>query len=119
MKKTVLLFLIVFISVFVALPKTVFAGGDSKAPTEFQLDQNYPNPFNPTTNISFSIPNESHVTLKVYNILGYEIATLVNKEMKSGNYTVKFNGSSLPSGIYFYRLQANDNVATKKLILLK
>jgi len=119
MKKIIPLFLIIFMSVFVLKPKAVFAGGDNKNPTEFQLSQNYPNPFNPTTNISFSIPDESYVTLKVYNILGYEITTLVNKEMKSGNYTVKFDGSSLPSGIYFYRLQANHNIATKKLILVK
>jgi len=99
--------------------------------SKFNLNQNYPNPFNPTTTIKYSIPTPLNppfakegntggfVTLKVYDVLGKEIATLVNKEQQSGNYKVTFNASSLPSGIYFYRLQSGNFVETKKLILLK
>ncbi len=94
---------------------------DQKIPTEFVLYQNYPNPFNPSTTISFSIPKRSFVTLKIYDILGNEITTLVNGEKPAGNYNVQFISSTkqLASGIYFYRLQAGDFIATKKLILLK
>ena len=68
------------------------------------LNQNYPNPFNPSTSIKYSIPNRNQVTLKVFDVLGSEVATLVNKEQPQGNYEVEFNGSDLTSGIYFYRL---------------
>ncbi len=95
----------------------------------FTLSQNYPNPFNPTTIIKYSIPSELSplpggvrgglVTLKVYDILGREISTLVNKNQKPGNYEVEFNGSKLASGIYFYRLKAGNYIATKKFVLLK
>jgi hypothetical protein len=93
----------------------------------FSLEQNYPNPFNPTTKIKYTIPNviasetkQSHlVTIKVYDILGNEIATLVNEEKPAGEYEVEFDGSGLPSGIYFYRLQAASFVKTHKMILLK
>lgn len=85
----------------------------------FVLDQNYPNPFNPTTTIKFSVPNFQFVTLKVYDILGREISTLVNEEKLPGNYEVEFNGSNLSSGIYFYRLSAGAYSQTKKLVLLK
>jgi hypothetical protein len=83
------------------------------------LHQNYPNPFNPTTTIEFSLSDASHVTLKVFDILGEEIATLVNKEQDSGSYQVQFDGTSLASGVYLYRLQAADFVDTKKLLLLR
>ncbi len=83
------------------------------------LTQNYPNPFNPTTTISYSIPKPGLVTLKVYDILGREIATLVNENKLSGNYEIKFNASNLASGIYFYQLHAGNFIETKKLILLK
>jgi hypothetical protein len=85
----------------------------------FELTQNYPNPFNPSTTINYSIPKTSFVTIKVYNILGKEIATLVNQEKLQGNYDIEFNASGLPSGIYFYRMQAGSFVSTKKLLLLK
>ncbi len=88
-------------------------------PSSFRLFQNYPNPFNPTTTINYSVPKSSFVTLKVYDILGREIKTLVDDEKPSGNYKVEFNGSNLSSGIYFYRMQAGSFVETKKLILLK
>jgi hypothetical protein len=88
-------------------------------PTHFSLSQNYPNPFNPTTTISFSIDKRSLVTLKVYNALGREIETLVNREEMPGSYVVRFNGVGLASGVYFYQLKAGDNVSAKKMILLK
>jgi phosphatidylserine/phosphatidylglycerophosphate/cardiolipin synthase-like enzyme len=91
----------------------------SEIPYNYSLSQNYPNPFNPTTNIDFSIPTASKVALKVYNILGQEVATLVDGEMKAGNYQVNFNASNLSSGVYFYRLTAGSFVMNKKFTLLK
>ncbi len=85
----------------------------------YTLDQNYPNPFNPTTQIRYSIPKTALVSIKVYDILGKEVATLVNEAKSPGDYKVEFNGNSLASGIYFYRLQAGDFVQTKKMILLR
>ncbi len=86
---------------------------------DFSLAQNYPNPFNPTTNIQYSIPKASNVSLKVYDVLGKEVATLVNKELSAGVYNSTFDGSNLASGIYFYSLRAGNFIATKKLMLVK
>ena len=91
---------------------------------EFRLEQNYPNPFNPSTKIKFEIPGQARndntlVTLKVYDILGNEVATLVNEEKPVGEYEVEFNPANLPSGIYFYQLKAGSFIQTKKMILLK
>ena len=88
-------------------------------PNEFILEQNYPNPFNPTTVISYQLPVSGNVTLKVYDLLGREVATLVNEYNPAGSHEVKFDGSVLPSGIYFYRLTAGNYTAVKKLMLLK
>ena len=96
-------------------------------PDKFSLSQNYPNPFNPSTKISYSIPQESFVTLKVYDIIGKEIVSIVNEEKPAGNYEVEFsvkgftsgNSSDLSSGVYFYRIQASSFTATKKFILMK
>ncbi len=88
-------------------------------PINFELEQNFPNPFNPATKIRYEIPERSFVTLKVYDVLGNEVVTLVNEEKSAGDYEVEFNGTSFPSGIYFYRLQADSYVKTKKMILLK
>lgn len=88
-------------------------------PSNFSLSQNYPNPFNPTTTIKYQLPITGHVTLKVYDLLGREVATLVNEEKTPGNYQVKFDGSNLSSGVYFYRMQAGDFTQTKKIVLLK
>jgi hypothetical protein len=85
----------------------------------FSLSQNYPNPFNPSTEIKYSIPKSGLVTLKVYNILGQEVATLVNQGQQSGSYTVNFDASRLASGIYMYRIQAGNFSQTKKMTLLK
>ncbi len=88
-------------------------------PTEFKLYNNYPNPFNPSTTIRFSIPEESFVTLKVFNSLGEEITTLINENIIAGNYEVEFDAADLPSDIYFFRLQAGSFVETKKMVLMK
>jgi len=92
---------------------------DNSQPYSFKLNQNYPNPFNPTTTISYSIPKSTFVSLKVYDILGNEVATLVNGEKSAGYYQLKFNGSKLASGVYFYRLTAGNKTDVKKLLLTK
>jgi len=92
---------------------------DNVIPNEFNLLQNYPNPFNPTTTISFSLANDGFVNLTVFNITGEKVASLVNREYQTGNYTVEFNANDLPSGIYLYRLSAGNFVSTKKMILMK
>ncbi len=93
----------------------------STAPVSFALMQNYPNPFNPSTNIEYSVTKEEKVSLKVYDVLGNEVATLVDKDEAAGNYSVMFSTANLniSSGVYFYRLQAGGNVVTKKMVLLK
>lgn len=88
-------------------------------PLEYSLYQNYPNPFNPTTTIKYDIPDFSFVSLKVYDILGNEVATLVNQQQSAGSYKVDFNGGNLSSGIYFYRIDAGKYSQTKKLMLVK
>jgi hypothetical protein len=88
-------------------------------PVEFSLSQNYPNPFNPATTIKFGIPKEVKVTLKVYDILGKEVATLVNRKMEPGYYKYEWNGVSFASGVYFYRLDAGSYVKIKKMVLIK
>jgi len=88
-------------------------------PDEFSLFQNYPNPFNPTTKINYSIPRAGFVTLKVYDILGNEMKTLINEEKTIGNYEVEFTASNLPSGVYFYRLTTGEFVETKKMIVIR
>jgi photosystem II stability/assembly factor-like uncharacterized protein len=93
-------------------------------PIDFSLEQNYPNPFNPSTKINFEIPGQARndntlVTLKVYDVLGNEIATLISEEKQPGTYEVEFDGTALPSGIYFYKLKAGYFVETKKMILLR
>ena len=89
------------------------------APTQFELLQNYPNPFNPTTNITFSLDKLGAVELKVYDLNGREVATIINKQMSAGRHTVQFDGSHLSSGVYYYRLKANDQVLTKRMTLVK
>ncbi|MBK7632779.1 MAG: T9SS type A sorting domain-containing protein [Ignavibacteriales bacterium] len=85
----------------------------------YSLSQNYPNPFNPTTKIQFSIPKSNKVVIKVFDILGTEIETVVNKEKPVGTYELNWNASNLPSGVYFYQLRAGNFVQTRKMILLK
>jgi hypothetical protein len=88
-------------------------------PVEFSLSQNYPNPFNPTTTIKFGIPKEAKVVLKVYDILGEEIATIVNQKLEPGYYKYEWNGSQFASGVYFYRIEAGSFVKIKKMMIIK
>jgi hypothetical protein len=88
-------------------------------PKEYDLNQNFPNPFNPVTKINFALPKQSFVTLKIYDITGREIQTLVNEMKQSGYYTIDFNGSSLSSGVYFYKITAGDFTDTKRMVLIK
>ncbi len=90
-----------------------------EVPGSFTLLQNYPNPFNPSTTISFQVPEQCHVTLKVFDVVGREIATLVNEVEQPGTHTAQWNASRVASGVYFYRIQAGDFVASKKLLLLR
>jgi len=99
---------------------------DEILPNEYALSQNYPNPFNPSTVISYSLATTSEVKLNVYNMLGQEVAILVNEKQNAGSYNVEFNASTgsatatnLPSGIYFYRISAGDFLQTRKMILMK
>jgi hypothetical protein len=88
-------------------------------PNNCSLYQNYPNPFNPSTSIQYTISNRQFVTLKVYDVVGSEVATLVSQEKPAGSYEVMFNAANLPSGIFFYSLQAGTFVETKKMVLMK
>jgi hypothetical protein len=92
---------------------------NSEVPSAFSLSQNYPNPFNPTTNINFSIPKSAFVTLRVYDMLGREVSSLVNTQMQAGNYTADWNAMDASSGIYFYTITAGDFKETKKMMLIK
>ena len=99
-----------------ATPRTAGAG----TVTEYALYQNYPNPFNPTTSIAFDVVEPSNVTLKVYNPMGMEVATLVNGPVSSGNHSVMFNAADVTSGLYFYKIQIGDRfTATRKMLLVK
>jgi hypothetical protein len=88
-------------------------------PVEFALEQNYPNPFNPTTTITFHLPSSSLVTLKVFNTAGQEIASLVDRQLPAGDHRTEWNASGVPSGIYFYRIQAGAYSETKKLVVMR
>jgi len=97
------------------LANEVFIG----IPVDFNLKQNYPNPFNPSTKIDFDIPSDANASLKIYNSGGKEIQSLVNGFLNSGYYSIQFDASSLPSGVYYYRLESGNFTSTKKLVLLK
>ncbi|MBU1936701.1 T9SS type A sorting domain-containing protein, partial [bacterium] len=98
---------------------TAEATPQAPLPTEYALGQNYPNPFNPTTTITYALKDAGFVTLKVYNLLGQEVANLVSEQLNPGSYTANFNATNLPSGIYVYRLEVNDFTAQQKMVLLK
>jgi hypothetical protein len=104
-------------SFVVNIPTDVNSEKDT--PFEFYLEQNFPNPFNPSTRISFALPKTIIVELKIFNLLGQEVATLLNEEKAAGTYEVNFDASNLSSGIYLYKIQAGHFVETKKMILLK
>jgi len=89
------------------------------SPLKFELGQNYPNPFNPTTQISYSVPQQSHVTLKVFNVLGMEVATLFSGIQDAGEHGATFDATKFSSGVYFYRLQAGNLSITKKMVFMK
>jgi hypothetical protein len=88
-------------------------------PKEFKLEQNYPNPFNPSTRINYQLPEKKHVSLKIYDIRGTLVATLIDKEVDAGYHAIEWNASGFASGVYFYRLKSGSFVATKRLLLLK
>ncbi|MEW6651909.1 MAG: putative Ig domain-containing protein [Bacteroidota bacterium] len=100
-------------------PTVVSVEDEAVIPTKFNLAQNYPNPFNPSTKIKYNLPKESNVVLKVYNVMGEEIATLVNGNKPAGVYSVKFDASGLASGFYIYRIQTNEFTKTMKMLLAK
>jgi hypothetical protein len=99
--------------------KTVEATPAAPIPTEYALYQNYPNPFNPQTSITYAVKDAGFVTLKVYNLIGQEVATLVSAKMEPGRYNATFSANDLPSGVYVYRLEVNNFTAQKKMVLLK
>ncbi|MGB5872230.1 MAG: T9SS type A sorting domain-containing protein, partial [Bacteroidota bacterium] len=92
---------------------------ETQIPDRFTLSQNYPNPFNPSTQIQFGVPREGRILLEVYNLLGERVATLIDGHMSAGAYTVRYNASDLPSGIYYYRMTAAESVITRKMLLVK
>jgi hypothetical protein len=102
--------------IVVVVPGT---GNDPLVVNEFTLDQNYPNPFNPSTRINYSLAERSPVSLKVYDMLGNEVATLVNTTQDAGSHNINFDASSLASGLYIYTLNAGDFTSSKKMMLLK
>lgn len=99
--------------------KPFIVDADDKAPYKYSLGQNYPNPFNPVTTIEFSIPNSAKVELKVYDLLGREVSTLVNEFKQAGNYSVQLNALSLSSGVYFYKIVAGSFQEVRKMVLIK
>ena len=101
------------------IPVSVDNYKNSEIPHSFNLSQNYPNPFNPTTIINYELPVTGNVRLSVFDVLGREVQTLVNERQSAGTHSVQFNASTLPSGIYFYRLESGINHETRKLLLLK
>ncbi len=91
----------------------------NEIPISFSLHQNYPNPFNPSTKIKFDVPKGSLVKLKIYDVLGREVAELVNEKLNAGVYEYEWNGISLPSGVYFYKIEAENYIETKRMVLIK
>jgi len=100
-------------------PSTLVRESNEILPEKTELYQNYPNPFNPSTRIGYQLPASDFVTLKVYDVLGKEVKTLVNERQNAGNHSVQFNAANLPNGVYFYRLQAGNYSAIRKILLLK
>lgn len=92
---------------------------NSQIPDRYSLSQNYPNPFNPATTIKFGLSNSGLTSLKIYNILGKEVSKLVNSNLQAGSYEVKWDAASYTSGVYFYRLESNGFIETKRMLLIK
>ena len=125
MKKVIKEFL--FILIFIPIDTVITTNGSedvnvfhsSTHLTLFSLTQNYPNPFNPSTTFSFSLPSKSFVSLKIYDMQGKKVATLVSDEMSAGTYSRQWNVANMSSGVYFYQLQAGSFLQTKKMVLVK
>jgi hypothetical protein len=98
---------------------TGVASSSASGPAVFRLGQNFPNPFNPSTTIAYQVPASGHVTLRVFDLLGRELATLVDEKKDAGSYTVRFDGGNLASGVYLYRLAAGGYTQTRKMIIMK
>ncbi len=98
---------------------TSVAAAYAAAPVTFQLLQNYPNPFNPSTVLEFVLPRSEHISLKIFNVLGQLVATLVDDQLSAGRHAVRWDASAVSSGVYFYRLQSTDFTQTRKLVLMK
>jgi hypothetical protein len=98
---------------------TIGVSGNTELPKRFALEQNYPNPFNPNTNIKFQLPKKEFVTIKVFDVMGREVATLVNETKEAGYYSIEFNASNLASGMYIYKIEAGNFIDTKKMVLIK
>jgi uncharacterized delta-60 repeat protein len=108
-----------YIAKFLTHSLTTDIEDDRTVSNSFVLNQNYPNPFNPSTTISYSLPVQSEVEIKIYDALGKEVAALVNEIKSAGNYSVRWNASSLSSGVYFYRISAGSYTQTKQMLLMK
>jgi len=106
-------------AIFQNVTNPVGVSNENQVPSEYSLSQNYPNPFNPTTNIKFTIPKDGNASLKIYDMLGNEIATYLKGFVKAGTYNAEIDGSAWASGTYFYRLETADYTVTKKMILIK
>jgi len=106
-------------SIFITKDPAGIETNNHNLPEKYELEQNYPNPFNPITNIQFSIPKPEFVTLKIYNLLGQEVATLISENLNAGEYNYSWNADSFASGVYLYRLQAGSNIEIRKMILLQ
>jgi hypothetical protein len=104
---------------FVGIVCPLHVGDDGELPDKYSLEQNYPNPFNPSTTISYNLPGEGFVTLKIYNLLGQLVKTLVNEHQPPGNYKLKFDAGNLSSGIYFYRITSGEFSSVKKMMFVK
>jgi hypothetical protein len=100
-------------------PDDIVLNSNKLIPMKYELGQNYPNPFNPTTVIQYQLPNADYVSLKLYNLLGEEVKTLVNEVQEAGYKLVQIDATGLSSGVYFYRLTAGSFVETRKLVLLR
>ena len=106
-------------AIYIDFDEVTAAGQTITPPQQFSLAQNYPNPFNPSTTIKFELPHSSWVSLTVYDVLGREVSVLMNERREVGVHEVRFDGSNLASGVYFYRIQAGSFIQSKKLLLLR
>lgn len=104
---------------FRVIEGTTGVEGNEQIPENYQLSQNFPNPFNPVTVIKYQLPMSGNVSLKIYDVLGKEVATLVNETQQAGSYTINFNGANLASGVYYYKISAGEFVSVKKMVLMK